>query len=91
MIRGSYSPSSSTKGASSAVTTWGAGYLADVEAGRLTSEEMIESYYRLVFEKSGSFKAAARELGVDWRTVQRYIRQQAERRRSKTEEQEDSG
>jgi hypothetical protein len=73
MIRGTYSPPSRTDHVESQRKTWIHRFLADAESGRLNSEELIDAYYKLVFTKSGSFREAARRLGVDWRTVQRHV------------------
>ena len=45
---------------------------AEVEAGRLTKDQLNQSYCRLVFEQLGNYQLAAERLGVDWRTVRRH-------------------
>jgi DNA-binding NtrC family response regulator len=37
--------------------------------GKLSADEVLSLYCRLVYEKSGSYVAAARQLGLDRRTV----------------------
>jgi hypothetical protein len=44
-----------------------------IRAGELTSDELLTRYYKLVFRRTGSYKAAARQLQVDWRTVKDRI------------------
>jgi DNA-binding NtrC family response regulator len=40
-----------------------------VHAGDLTSDELLTEYYRLVYQMTGNYRAAARKLNVNWRTV----------------------
>ena len=40
-----------------------------VRAGVLTSGDLLRHYYALVYKREGSYRAAAKVLGVDWRTV----------------------
>ncbi|HMB53981.1 MAG TPA: sigma 54-interacting transcriptional regulator [Thermoanaerobaculia bacterium] len=46
---------------------------ADVAAGRLDLEELTARYAALVYGKEGSWVAAGRRLGVDRRTVKRWV------------------
>lgn len=45
------------------------GFLDQVKAGVLSSEDLVRQYYTLVYRKEGNYRAAANILGVDWRTV----------------------
>jgi transcriptional regulator with AAA-type ATPase domain len=47
---------------------------AELEAGRLEAEELMVRYVRHVHALAGSQVAAARRLGLDRRTVARYLR-----------------
>jgi hypothetical protein len=49
-------------------------FLHKVAGGRLTREELLQGYFSLVYSKTGSYRGAARQLGVDWRTVQHTVR-----------------
>jgi transcriptional regulator with AAA-type ATPase domain len=72
MIRGTYSPTRRgrrTNGPPSALQE----FLADVQAGRLQREELLKTYFSLVYSQCGSYRAASRRLGTDWRTVQRMV------------------
>ncbi len=44
-------------------------YVARLRRGELSSDELVREYYTLVYKKTGSYKAAARVLEIDWRTV----------------------
>ncbi len=48
-------------------------FLADVENGRLKRDELLTTYFSLVYAMCGSFRATAKQLGTDWRTVQRLL------------------
>lgn len=48
-------------------------FLADVEIGALARDELLSQYFSLVYAKSGSYRATARQLGVDWRTVKETV------------------
>jgi hypothetical protein len=41
--------------------------------GRLTAEEVLEHYCRLVYASTASYKETARRLGLDWRTVKEKV------------------
>ena len=45
----------------------------NVEDGDLSREELLTAYFSLVYSKSGSYRAAGRQLGVDWRTVKEIV------------------
>ena len=49
------------------------GQLQALEDGDLSREELLTAYFSLVYAKSGSYRAAARQLGVDWRTVKETV------------------
>lgn len=42
---------------------------AAIRAGRLTESELVTAYCKIVFQQSGSYRAAAQRLQIDWRTV----------------------
>ena len=48
--------------------------LSNVEDGDVSREELLTDYFSLVYSKSGSYRAAGRRLGVDWRTVKYLVR-----------------
>jgi transcriptional regulator with AAA-type ATPase domain len=48
-------------------------YLADVEKGALDRERLLQGYFALVYAQSGSYRAAGKRLGVDWRTVKEIV------------------
>ena len=50
-----------------------AAVLADVEGGVLDRESLLSGYFSLVYSKFGSYRATARQLGVDWRTVKEIV------------------
>ncbi len=51
----------------------GGGPFAELEAGELSLAEVTRRYTRLVYERTGTYKAAAEVLGVDWRTVRAHV------------------
>lgn len=50
---------------------------AALEAGEWTADELLRRYVSRVHHLSGSYEEAARRLGVDRRTVKKYLRQPA--------------
>jgi transcriptional regulator with AAA-type ATPase domain len=70
MIRGSYVPA---RRQSSLKQSQVAEFLADVGKGALDRDALLSGYFSLVYAKSGSYRAAARQLGVDWRTVKEIV------------------
>lgn len=70
MIRGSYVPAHRE---SSLKKSQVAAFLADIEGGVLNRERLLSGYFSLVYAKCGSYRAAARQLAVDWRTVKEIV------------------
>jgi len=68
MIRGEYRPPR----ARDAVDPTG-GLVAPMLAGTLTAEELLRRYCTHVYTQTGSYQAAARQLGLDRRTVREKI------------------
>ena len=70
MIRGTYDPTGRQ-----ALTERSrlAKFLKNVEEGDFSREELLTGYFSLVYSKSGSYRAAGRQLGVDWRTVKETV------------------
>lgn len=68
MIRGSYQPPTS-RAATPAAPSPERALLLATDGATLTAEELLRRYCRLVFERTGSFEAAARALDLDRRTV----------------------
>ena len=70
MIRGVYVPAGRQASGRRAPV---AQFLQNVEEGDLSREELLTAYFSLVYSKSGSYRAAGRQLGVDWRTVKEIV------------------
>lgn len=70
MIRGSYVPAHRQ---SSPKKSQVAAFLADIEEGVLNRERLLSGYFSHVYAKRGSYRAAARQLAVDWRTVKEIV------------------
>lgn len=68
MIRGSYRPPTS-RAATPAAPSPERALLLATDGAKLTADELLRRYCRLVFERTGSFEAAARALDLDRRTV----------------------
>ncbi|HTB63142.1 MAG TPA: sigma 54-interacting transcriptional regulator, partial [Opitutales bacterium] len=49
--------------------------LAALEGGQLTADELLSRYISRVHHMAGSYEEAARRLGLDRRTVKKYLRQ----------------
>ena len=49
-------------------------WLENARSSRLTMDELLQGYCRLVADESGSLEEAARRLGADRRTVRRYLK-----------------
>jgi hypothetical protein len=71
MIRNHYHPpgAGEPEGAGDAVEA----FLREVRGGDLSSEALLGKYYALVLLRGGSYAAASKTLGVDYRTVQKRI------------------
>lgn len=52
----------------------GGDWLEAARAGQLSMDGLLHHYCRAVVERAGSLEGAARRLGVDRRTVRRYLR-----------------
>lgn len=70
MIRGSYV---SVRPRTSHETSQVARFIAEVKEGNLDRATLLRGYFSLVYAKSGSYRAASRQLGVDWRTVKDIV------------------
>lgn len=70
MIRGSYVPAHRQ---TSLETSHVAKFIAEVKAGQLDRDKLLSGYFSLVYVKSGGYRAAGRQLGVDWRTVKAIV------------------
>jgi hypothetical protein len=77
MIRGEYVPTERPAPTKRAPV---AKFLKNVEDGDLSREELLTAYFSLVYSKSGSYRAAGRQLGVDWRTVKENVDSELARR-----------
>jgi transcriptional regulator with PAS, ATPase and Fis domain len=47
-------------------------FLQEIREACVTSDEIRSKYYALVVLRTGSYQAASKRLGVDWRTVKKY-------------------
>ncbi len=45
------------------------GFTARLMACKFSSDDLLRHYYTLVYKNTGSYKAAAEVLEIDWRTV----------------------
>ena len=70
MIRGEYSPAIPKTSASTAPVTK---FLQHVKQGELSREELVATYCSLVYSKCGTYRAAAKRLNVDPRTVKELV------------------
>lgn len=50
-----------------------AGLLGDIEAGALSTDELLAAYSRLLYRRHGSYEAVARRMKLDRRTVRKYV------------------
>ena len=73
MIRGRYSPPRIDEVGDRETLHWRERFLADVRTGRLTRAQLDQAYCKLVYEQLGNYEAAAERLGVDSRTVRRFV------------------
>lgn len=70
MIRGSYLPARRQSARDKSPMDK---FVADVEDGELDRDALLRGYFSLMFASSGSYRAAGRRLGVDWRTVKGIV------------------
>jgi transcriptional regulator with GAF, ATPase, and Fis domain len=70
MIRGSYTP---TRRPSPTEKSPLREFLAQIEGGELDRDELLRGYFSLMYARSGSYRAAGRQLRVDWRTVKDLV------------------
>ena len=70
MIRGVYVP---TRHQTLTKRAPVARFLKTVEDGNFSREELLTAYFSLVYSRSGSYRAAGKRLGVDWRTVKDIV------------------
>lgn len=76
MIRGVYVPARHQTPTKRAPV---AKFLKKVEDGNFSREELLTAYFSLVYSNSGSYRAAGKRLGVDWRTVKDIVDQELAR------------
>ena len=48
-------------------------FLEALMTGQLTDEELQRHYHSLVYARTGTYQAAGRRLGVDWKTVRKKV------------------
>lgn len=65
LIRGEYRPSRSIDESSE--------WMAQLQRGELTADQMLNHYTKLVHRKEGTYEGAARKLGLDRRTVKARV------------------
>lgn len=70
MVRGEYSPAVPQTSANAAPVTK---FLQDVKQGDLSREELVANYCSLVYSKCGTYRATAKRLNVDPRTVKELV------------------
>jgi hypothetical protein len=73
MVRGEYHPPRPAESRESP----GVGLAEAMAAGTLSAEDVLRRYCQLVHASTGSYKATARRLGLDWRTVKDKVTQPA--------------
>lgn len=69
LVRGEYQPLPRTQRPAGAM----AGFLADVQAGRLTIERLTDLYITLVYQQDPNYVHAAERLALDRRTVKARV------------------
>lgn len=75
MIRGSYLPTRSSKATveNASVSKNQPTWARSAVAGDLTADQLIQHYCQWIHQKTGSYEATARKLGIDRRTVKAKI------------------
>lgn len=75
MIRGSYLPTGTGKNSleDAAVSENQPAWAGSAVAGNLTADQLIQHYCHWIHQKTGSYEATARKLGIDRRTVKAKI------------------
>ncbi len=48
-------------------------FASQLEAGKLTAEEVLRHYATTVFAQTQNYGETARRLKLDWRTVKKYV------------------
>lgn len=81
LVHGDYVPESlSAATATTSIVSNGDGHgspeelAANLDAGKLTAEELLRRYVNRVHQLSGSYEEAARRLALDRRTVKKYLK-----------------
>ena len=69
LIRQEYHPATSAGAASSPAEE----LAAELDAGRLTADEMLRRYCKLVYARTNNYEETARRLGLDRRTVRSKV------------------
>lgn len=72
MIRGNYSPPTSIRPQNDRGESQSS-FMNAVLEGQLTRDELMQAYCKIVYDRSSGFKDAGARLGIDWRTVRRYV------------------
>ncbi len=72
MIRNEYIPSDASRQSESDA---GPRWMSELRRGTLTVDELLQHYCSWVYDKTGSYEASARQLGIDRRTVKSKIEQ----------------
>ena len=75
MIRGSYIPTGTRKNTldDQPVSTEQPSWTRSAVAGDLTADQLVQHYCHWIHQKTGSYEATARKLGIDRRTVKAKI------------------
>ncbi|MCU7917566.1 MAG: sigma 54-interacting transcriptional regulator [Candidatus Thiodiazotropha sp. (ex Dulcina madagascariensis)] len=60
-----------------AVPTDSTGYLQQASQGALSAQELLSGYCRMLYKKSGTYEAVAKQTALDRRTVKKYVENSA--------------